>query len=336
MLRKLKNDYYKLLSYSAISRYFKPEIFNNENKIMLNLILKIFNFFTTKKKNPVFDENRKTITSKNNFFFFKRKKKLVAIDHRRNIVLHSFFSPFKKKLYDDARNSFEGQIRSKNILFPRYMSEQNSGGILVVIEEKVPGVNLSECDQSVIDKFLDIYLDNFKKQVPIKNNSVNSQNIYNLLRTGLLRLNENLPKNSSFSKLYSICGEPFKTEKGYWPANYCHGQIFPINICYSKSDEDKYYVIDFEPGLIGIGPYAYDIAFFILYASDLISKNCIRRITKKIFIGKELNNWSQYFLTQIIWWSRNRKLNDSQINKIEDRSLKTLNLINETIGYKND
>ena len=50
MLRKLKNDYYKLLSYSAISRYFKPEIFNNENKIMLNLILKIFNFFTTKKK----------------------------------------------------------------------------------------------------------------------------------------------------------------------------------------------------------------------------------------------------------------------------------------------
>ena len=53
MLRKLKNDYYKLLSYSAISRYFKPEIFNNENKIMLNLILKIFNFFTTKKKSSI-------------------------------------------------------------------------------------------------------------------------------------------------------------------------------------------------------------------------------------------------------------------------------------------
>ena len=124
MLRKLKNDYYKLLSYSAISRYFKPEIFNNENKIMLNLILKIFNFFTTKKKNPVFDENRKTITSKNNFFLFKRKRKLVAIDHRRNIVLHSFFSPFKKKLYDDSRNSFEGKIRYKNILFHRYISEK--------------------------------------------------------------------------------------------------------------------------------------------------------------------------------------------------------------------
>lgn len=329
MLRKLTNNYYKLMSYSAISRYFKSEIFNNENKKMLTLIFKILKFFNVKKKIPLFDQNEKEITSKD-LSLFKRKRKILIIDHYRKIALHSFFSPFKKNLYDDARNSFEEQFRSKNILFPRYISEQNSGGILVVIEEKVPGVTLRECDQSIIDKFLDIYLNNFKKKTPNAVNSKDSQDIYNLLRSAFLRLHQKLPIDSSFLKLYSICGEPLKTEKGYWPTNYCHGQIFPINICYSKSDEDKFYLIDFEPGLIGLGPYAYDIVFFILYASDLISKNCMKRITKKIFSGKEFNNWSQYFLTQIIWWSRNRKLNDSQINKIEDRSLKTLNLINET------
>ena len=63
---------------------------------------------------------------------------------------------------------------------------------------------------------------------------------------------------------------------------------FPINICYSKSDEDKYYVIDFEPGLIGIGPYAYDIAFFILYASDLISKIVLEELQKKFLLEKSL------------------------------------------------
>jgi len=334
MLKKFVNNYYKLMSCLAISRYFESEIFKSEKITNFTLLLNILKFFSKKKKISLFKENEKKIISKKNLSLLKRKRKILAIDHYRNVVLHSFFSPFKKDFYDDARNSFEEQFRSKNILFPRYISEQNLGGILVVIEEKVPGAILSECDQLVIENFLDIYLNNFEKKIPNEVSLINSQNIYNLLRTAFLRLHQKLPINSSFLKLYSICGEPLNSEKGYWPSNYCHGQIFPINICYSKSDEDKFYLIDFEPGLIGLGPYAYDIVFFIFYASDLISKKCIKRITNKIFTGKNFSNWSKYFLTQIIWWSRNKKLEDSQINKIEYRSLKTLNLIKETQGQK--
>ena len=62
----------------------------------------------------------------------------------------------------------------------------------------------------------------------------------------------------------------------------------------------------------------------------------MKRITKNIFSEKEPYNWAQYFLAQIIWWSRKKKLNSSQLNKIESRSLKTLSLINETKEQKYD
>ena len=41
-----------------------------------------------------------------------------------------------------------------------------------------------------------------------------------------------------------------------------------------------------------------DFVFFVLYASDLISDNCMKRITKNIFSEKEPYNWAQYFLAQ--------------------------------------
>ena len=81
---------------------------------------------------------------------------------------------------------------------------------------------------------------------------------------------------------------------------------------------------------MGQGPYAYDFVFFVLYASDLISPNYMKKMAKIIFSEHKTHNWVQYFLAQIIWWSRNKSLNSSQLNKIELRSLKTLSLINKT------
>ena len=78
---------------------------------------------------------------------------------------------------------------------------------------------------------------------------------------------------------------------------------------------------------MGVGPYAYDFTFFILYSLDLISSDYIKKIKENIFNKQEYLNWAQHFLAQIIWWSRNKSLNSAQLNKIESRSLIVLSFI---------
>ena len=315
----------------AISSYFPSNLFLGENSVKVPFLFKIFRKFSTQKQIPLLDKNGDKVILKKGLSIFKRKRKTLVADSDSELILHSFYSPFKKKLYEKARNDVEQQFQSENIFFPRYACKQHLGGILVVAEEKVPGVALSDCEQRVVEKFLDIYLDNVKKNIPAVLNSETDRSVYNLLHTATSRLQRTLPRNSSFFKLSLICGEPFQNKKGYWPTNPCHGQIFPINILYCKSLKDKFYFIDFEPELMGQGPYAYDFAFFVLYASDLISPNYMKKMIKIIFSEQEIHNWAQYFLAQIIWWSRNKNLNSSQLNKIELRSLKTLSLINKTM-----
>ena len=324
------------MSHLATSSYLASNLFLGENSVKAPLIFKIFRHFNIQKQIPLLDKNGDKVILKKGLSIFKRRRKTLVADCHSELMLHSFYSPFKKKLYEKARNTFEQQTQSKSIYFPRYACEQHLGGMLVVAEEKVPGVALSDCEQWVVEKFLDLYLDNVKKNLPAVLNSEDDRIVYNLLHSAALRLQKTLPIDSPFFKLSSICGEPFHNEKGYWPTHYCHGQIFPTNIFYRNIPKDRFYVIDFEPGLIGLGPYAYDFVFFVLYASDLISDNCMKRITKNIFSEKEPYNWAQYFLAQIIWWSRKKKLNSSQLNKIESRSLKTLSLINETKEQKYD
>ena len=330
MLKKLNNNFYKFLSYLAISNYISLNSFNSKNNFKIPLIFKIFQYLSLKKIFFFINKKRKQVGLQKDFLILLRKRKILVIDHIGKLAIHSFFSPIKKVYYELARNNFEQQFNNKNISFPRYSCRQHLGGILVVIEDKVSGVALSDCEQSVIDKFLYTYLNDIKNKIENDQNSNNSSDIYNVLHVAFLRLKKKLPVNSSLLKLYSICGEPFQKGEGYWPSNYCHGQTFPVNIFHCSSNQDKFYFIDFEPGLIGLGPYAYDLVFFILYASDLISENAMKNISKIMFSEKKSYYWAQYFLAQIIWWSRNRKLNDSQMKKIESRSLKTLSLINKT------
>ena len=333
MLIKLKNIFYKLMSDLAISSYLPSNLFLGENSVKVPFLFKIIRKFNTQKQIPLLDKNSNKVILKKGLSIFKRKRKTLVADSNSELILHSFYLPFKKKLYEKARNDVEQQFQSENIFFPRYACKQHLGGILVVAEEKVPGVALSDCEQKVVEKFLDIYLDNVKRNIPAILNSETNRSVYNSLHFATLRLQRALPTNSSLSKLSSVCGEPFKNEKGYWPTNHCHGQFFVINILYCKSSKDKFYFIDFEPELMGQGPYAYDFAFFVLYASDLISPKYMEKMTKIIFNEQENYNWAQYFLAQIIWWSRNKSLNSSQLNKIELRSLKTLSLINKTIEH---
>lgn len=318
----------------AISSYLSSNLFLGKNSVKITFILKIFRKFISQRQVPLLDKNGNKVILKKGLSIFKRKRKTLVDDPDSELILHSFYSPFKKKIYEKARNAIEQQFQSENICFPRYACKQHLGGILVVAEEKVPGVALSDCEQQVVEKFLDIYLDNFKKNIPVVLNSEVDRSVYDLLHSAALRLQRTLPTNSSFFKLSSICGEPFQNKKGYWPTNHCHGQIFPINIFYCKSLKDKFYFIDFEPGLMGQGPYAYDFAFFVLYASDLISHDYMKKMTKIIFNEQENHNWAPFFLAQIIWWSRNKSLNSSQLNKIESRSLKTLSLINKTMEHQ--
>ena len=315
----------------AICSYFPSNLFFGENRAKVSIIYKIFRKFTKYRQVPLLDKNGNRKTFKKGISIFKRKRKTIVADFDNELMLHSFYFPFKKNLYEKTRYAVEKQFISESICFPRYACNQHLGGILVVAEEKISGVALADCEQLVVEKFLDTYLDNVNKNIPSDLNSEADSSVYKLLHTASLRLKKTLPENSSFFKLSLICGEPFQNQKGYWPTSYCHGQVFPINILHNKSHKDKFYFIDFEPRLMGIGPYAYDFVFFVLYASDLISSSYTKKLTKTIFSEYKTHNWAQYFLAQIVWWSRNKSLNSKQLKKIELRSLKTLSLINETI-----
>ena len=104
-------------------------------------------------------------------------------------------------------------IYPESICFPRYACNQHLGGILVVAEERISGVALSDCEQLVIEKFLDTYLKNVNKNIPSESNSEADYSVYKLLHNASLRLKKTLPENSSFFKLSLICGEPFQNQK---------------------------------------------------------------------------------------------------------------------------
>ena len=70
-----------------------------------------------------------------------------------------------------------------------------------------------------------------------------------------------------------LCEEPFQDEFSVWPSNYCHGQIFPLNIYYSNKSSEKYFFIDFEPKLVGLGPVAYDLIFLSYIPQIRYQKN---------------------------------------------------------------
>ena len=188
MLSKIKITFYKLMSDFAISSYFSSNLFLGENPVKVSLIFRIFRKFTKHRQVPLLNKNGNRTILKKSLSIFKRKRKTLVADSDSELILHSFYSPFKKKLYEKARNDVEQQFQSENIFFPRYACKQHLGGILVVAEEKVPGVALSDCEQWVVEKFLDTYLDNIKKNIPAVLNSETDRSVYNLLHTAALRL----------------------------------------------------------------------------------------------------------------------------------------------------
>ena len=327
MLIRLKNIFSKFKSYLPILSYLPINFFSNKNLKDIPILIKIINPFVKVKLLPKLDKNGDKIKLTKDLLISERKRKILVEDLHHELILHSFQSPVKKYDYINTRNNIEYQLRSENFNFSKYECIQHYNDMLVVIEKKVPGVSLYDCDPKIVENFLDIFMKNLQTKTQSTLNTNNGNMVYNLLQSQTLLLLEKLPVNSSFSKLYTLCERPFLNEKDHWPAQYNHGQLLPPNILYDIKNKDRFYFIDFEPKLMGIGPYAYDFTFFILYSLDLISPNYIKKIKENIFNKQEYLNWAKHFLAQVVWWSRNKSLNFSQLNKIESRSSIVLSFI---------
>ncbi|WP_435116881.1 hypothetical protein ACIJYF_00750 [Candidatus Pelagibacter bacterium nBUS_49] len=322
MLERFKNILNRFITYLVISSYLPKNLFLSKSFSNVPLIFKFIRFFINKRINP------STKKMKNeNINILKRKRKVLLLDDLNELVIHSFFFPFDKNLYNKTREEIVKQFRSKKICNTDYVSEQFFGKTLLVTERKISGSVLTNCEQRVIEKFLN-YL---AEDLLVDENCKQDEGVYTTLHNTFIKLKKKLSKESKFHKLSQLCNDPFDNKQGLWPSQYCHGQILPNNVISSNTNNDQFYLIDFEPKLMGKGPYAYDLIFFILYSSDLISAKYKNNLIKTFFNPTKKHLWCKNFLAQIIWWSRNKVLNSNQIFKIELRSSIVLDLINNDI-----
>ena len=208
--------------------------------------------------------------------------------------------PNNLRSYVYNRTNLEKEYCSSTIKFPEYKCSQNIFNRLVVVENKVPGEALYKCTNKVIENFIDIFTDKVKKQIITNYKSKEGYEVYNILFNQNLLFQNILPKNSSYYKLNEICNKPFSHKSGYCLTQFNHGQLLPPNVYFYDKKPSEFYFIDFEPKLIGIGPYAYDLIFFIIYSIDLISNNYLIKIKENFFNEKEYEKWTQYFLAQIL------------------------------------
>ena len=174
-----------------------------------------------------------------------------------------------------------------------------------------------------MEKFLDIYLDEIKINWINSKKEIPQQSVYKDLHSSFLRLRQVLKPDSPFFELYEVCDKPFDKKDNIWPIAHCHGQTLPINIIYNEII-DKYYFIDYEPENMGEAPFAYDYCFFILYKTEILSLDYKMKLKKELSNFLDKYKFQKAFLAQILWWSRNRPLNNNQILKINKRSKSAL------------
>ena len=75
---------------------------------------------------------------------------------------------------------------------------------------------------------------------------------------------------------------------------------------------------------MGEAPFAYDYCFFILYKTEILSLDYKMKLKKELSNFLDKYKFQKAFLAQILWWSRNRPLNNNQILKINKRSKSAL------------
>ena len=327
MITFFKKKFHKFKNYLPIINYLPKNFFLENNIKDIPVIVKILNRFINPKLIPSIQNKENFIRLSNEITIKERRRKILIEDKKNKLIIHSFYSSIKKKNYENVRDNVENELKYDSFNFCSYISRQHFNEMLVVIEKKAPGVSLDDCNPRIIEKFLNIFLELTKKKKQSFIYSNDTHKVYNSLHLQNLLLQKKISTDSSFFKLNEICKNPFSNEKGDWPSQYIHAQLLPPNILYEFNSKNKFYLIDFEPKLIGIGPYAYDFTFFILYSLNLISNNYTKKIKKDIFNSNERINWAQNFLAQIVWWSRKRKLNSIQLDKIESRSSTVLSFL---------
>lgn len=278
---------------------------------------------------PLHDENGVGVKLGNTVSVVERKRKMLVVDEQNELMLHCFFAPHEKHKYKSERDSFESQSRTDLFRYPRFACEKKFGRLLVVAEEKVTGVSLEDSHQDVVEKFLDSFIGDTQKNWPAASKAYDGEAIHKILHIATVRLKESLATTSPFFVLYAICGNPYDNKKGYWPSQSCHGQALPVNILYNNK-KGHFCFIDFEPELMGRGPYAYDFCFFVLYSMNLISESYVEKLRAMLSREHGRYEWARHFLAQIVWWSCNRGLDSGQLSKIEARSRIALSLIDVT------
>ena len=323
ILDKIKRSYHILSTYVVLSKYLPRLMAGNQAGIPI--FVKISSLLRSQKPLPKFQENGPVVMLSTDSVFLERKRKLMVIDENKKAVLHVFMTPHDMSRYILNRNVFVSSNSSQFFCFPKYACIIDSSSYLVVAEEKIAGVPLDSCDYDKVGKFIDIWLEVEKRKWKIPQETEDTRLVFQELRGAANRLKQRLSHNSPFLKLYNCCGRPFDEDEGKWPIAPSHGQTLPMNILYSL-DNDQYCFIDYEPALMGYGPYGYDFAFFVLYADDLISSEYMYKLKMRFSADCRAQDWAKHFLAQIIWWSKNRKLDQRQLAKINKRSLTALAL----------
>lgn len=330
MKGKLKRVYLLVRAYMIVSKYLPRSIVENYGG--MPGLLKVISLLRAQKPLPQFQENGSSVMLSTDLVYMERKRKLMVIDENEKAVLHIFKSPHDTSEYKYNRNAFMSLSGSQYFRFPAYACNTDASSHLIVAEEKIPGVSLNTCDYDTVGNFLDIWFEVQKRNwEPPLQDTKDTRFAYYELRIAAHKLKQELSSDSPFIKLYTDCGRPFDEVEGAWPISFCHGQALPVNILYSQ-ENDQYGFIDYEPELMGYAPYGYDIAFFVLYSDDLMSSEYKTKL-KTVFAAEcKAQDWAKHFLAQIIWWSKDRGLNQQQVEKINKRSLTTMALF----GSKGD
>lgn len=305
-----------------VSSRYLPRYSKNVN---LPFLLRILTLIRSQKSIPIFNKKFSSDKISNNYVLQIRKRKILIDDIKNKIVVHVFFSNHEKKRYAILRNLFTKQIKSDYFSFPQYKLIPNYFNLLVVVEEKILGSSLENVNQKILCKFLDIFFHQTKKQLYNFQKIKLGTSLYLQLKVATEKIKDNLKSDSSFFNLYTLCGNPFDNPKGNWPSVASHGQALPVNIIYNE-EKNKFFYIDYEPNGMCQAPYAYDYCFFVLFSIKLISSDYKLKLKKILSNFSNKHEISRAFLAQIIWWSKDKDLNENQINKINERSKIALSL----------
>ena len=198
-------------AYLLSSKYLPR--FNHDTNVPI--FLKILSYLAIKKTLPSLDEKIQNRSISNKYNFMRRKRKILIDDEINELIVHIFFSDLNINEYQKKRDLFKLQIKSKNFCAPKYSVILNSLNLLAIVEKKISGVSLNNCDHYYLEKFLDNYLDEIKANWIYSQNSKSGKLVYETLSSSFEKIKKVLKPDSPFFNLYNFCGEPFDKKEGF-------------------------------------------------------------------------------------------------------------------------